>query len=150
MRLTCADPGAVELAKELDGLPLPLVTAGAYLDQVATTCVEYLRMYKDSWLKLQETSPAIYSCNDRALRTTWQLSYDHIKQKNELSAKLLQFWAYFDNQDLWFELLQDYSLDAPEWVCQLTEDEFSFTEAMRLLCRHGLVDALTSSEEPKV
>ena len=30
------DPNAAELAKELDGLPLALATAAAYLDQVAT------------------------------------------------------------------------------------------------------------------
>ncbi|KAF4920399.1 Calcium-independent phospholipase A2-gamma [Colletotrichum fructicola] len=38
------DPDAAVLAKKLDGLPLALATAGAYLDQVATSCAEYLEM----------------------------------------------------------------------------------------------------------
>jgi len=46
------------LAKEFDGL-LALATAGAYLDQVATSFSDYLRLYKASWLKLQTTSPKL-------------------------------------------------------------------------------------------
>jgi hypothetical protein len=40
------DPDAIKLAKELDGLPLALATAGTYLDQVAVSLSDYLRLYK--------------------------------------------------------------------------------------------------------
>jgi hypothetical protein len=102
------DPDAAELAKQLDGLPLALVTAGAYLNQLATGFADYLRPYRASWLKLQQTSPQVSSYEDRQLYSTWQVSLDHIKQQNELSAKLLQLWAYFDNQDLRYELVKLY------------------------------------------
>jgi tetratricopeptide (TPR) repeat protein len=140
----------VKLAKELDGLPLALATAGAYLDQVATSFADYLRLYKACWLKLQHTSPELNSYEDRALYSTWQLSLDHIKRQNELSARLLQLWAYFDNQDIWFELLQHSISDGPEWFSQLTEDELSFNQAVRVLCDHGLAEADISSEESGV
>jgi len=42
------DPDAVKLAKELDGLPLALATAGAYLDQTVMGFSDYLRPYKSS------------------------------------------------------------------------------------------------------
>ncbi|KAL9089651.1 MAG: hypothetical protein Q9165_005683 [Trypethelium subeluteriae] len=129
--ITAQDAGAAALAKELDGLPLALATAGAYLSKVATSIKDYLRLYKASWLRLLQKSPGLESYEDRALYTTWQLSLDHIKQRNELSARLLELWAYFDNQDLWFELLKGCS-DAPEWLSQLTEDELEFTDAIRL------------------
>jgi hypothetical protein len=48
-----SDLDAAELAKELDGLPLALATAGAYLNQVATSFRDYLRLYRASWLRLQ-------------------------------------------------------------------------------------------------
>jgi hypothetical protein len=79
----------VRLAKELDGLPLALATAGAYLDQAAASFSDYLRLYKASWIKLQKTSPKISSYEDRTLYSTWQISFNHVKQQNELSAKLL-------------------------------------------------------------
>ncbi|KAF7502710.1 hypothetical protein GJ744_005218, partial [Endocarpon pusillum] len=99
------DPDAIELIKELDGLPLALSTASAYLKPVTTSFSKYLRLHKESWLKLQTTSPRLISYKDRSLYTTWQITFDRIQQRNAASAKLLKLWAYFDRQDIWFELL---------------------------------------------
>jgi tetratricopeptide (TPR) repeat protein len=51
-----------------------------------------------------------------------------------------------DNQDIWFELLQHSISDGPEWFSQLTEDELSFNQAVRVLCDHGLAQVDISSE----
>jgi tetratricopeptide (TPR) repeat protein len=131
---------------KLDGLPLALATAGAYLDQVAISLSDYLRLYKASWLKLQELSPELDSYEDRRLYTTWDISLDHVKHQNKLAANLLQLWAYFDNQDIWFELLHCNS-DHPEWIRELTQDELTFNNAIRVLCDHGLVEVDTHSQD---
>ena len=141
------DPDAVKLTKELDGLPLALVTAGAYLDQTAISFSDYLRLYKESWARLLEKSPELSSYEDRTLFSTWQLSFNHVKQRNQLSAELLRLWAYFDNQDIWFELLRHGNSKDPEWIRELTKDELSFNEAVRVLSDHGLVEVDMSSQE---
>jgi hypothetical protein len=86
------DPDAKTLAMELDGLPLALATAGAYLYQAAISFSDYLRLYKLSWTKLQKTSPEPSSYEDRTLYSSWQIPFDYVKQRNELSAtsKLLR------------------------------------------------------------
>ncbi|KAH8757093.1 hypothetical protein BGZ57DRAFT_645583 [Hyaloscypha finlandica] len=81
---------AEELIKELDGLPLALSTAGAYLEHVSMTLSDYLRLYKASWLKLQTTSPQLVSYEDRSLYTTWQITFNRIQQQNPASASLLK------------------------------------------------------------
>jgi len=43
-----ADPDAITLVQELDGLPLALSTAGAYLEHVTTSFSDYLRLYRAS------------------------------------------------------------------------------------------------------
>ena len=58
------DADAIGLAKELDGLPPVLATAGAYLDQSAMSFSDYLRLYKESWAKLRKTSPELSSYKD--------------------------------------------------------------------------------------
>jgi hypothetical protein len=141
------DPDAIRLAKELDGLPLALATAGAYLDQTAISFSDYLRLYRVSWTRLLKTSPELNSYEDRTLYSTWQLSFDHVKQRNELSAKLLRLWAYFDNEDIWFELLRHSNSKDPEWIRVLTKDELSFNGAIRVLSDHGLVEVDMSSQE---
>ncbi|KAH4334341.1 hypothetical protein HBH98_243290 [Parastagonospora nodorum] len=138
------------LAEKLDGLPLALATAGAYLHQVSTSFAEYLRLYDASWLRLQQTTPQLRLYEDRALYSTWNISLDHVKQKSELAAKLLQLWAYFDNQDVWFELLRECQQDGPEWFSQLMEDQLSFDEAARVLCDHALVEADTMLQNDRV
>jgi len=135
------DPHARELATKLDGLPLALATAGAYLSQVSTSLADYLRYYNSSWLRLQETSPELSSYEDRALYSTWNISYKHIHSRNESAGKLLQLWAYFDNQDLWYALLAGGSKCSPEWFSTIIDDELNFNEAIRLLCDHALVES---------
>lgn len=49
--------------------------------------------------KKQTRSPVIHT-KYRTPYSTWQISFDHVAQQNQLSAKLLQLWAYFDNRDL--------------------------------------------------
>ena len=141
------DPAAVELVKELDGLPLALSTAGAYLMHVTTSFSDYLRLYKASWLKLQTTSPRLTSYEDRSLYTTWQITFDRIQQHNAASAKLLKLWAYFDTQDVWFELLRHATSADDKWIQKLIEDELNFNEAVALLCSFGLVDADQSLQQ---
>ncbi|KAL9615789.1 MAG: hypothetical protein Q9160_009258 [Pyrenula sp. 1 TL-2023] len=142
------EPAATELVKELDGLPLALSTAGAYLEHVTTSFSEYLQLYRASWLKLQQTSPHLSSYGeDRSLFSTWQITFDRIKQQNAKSAKLLKLWAYFDRQDVWFELLRHSNSSDEEWLRELTEDKLSFNEAVRLLQDYGLVDADLSFQQ---
>jgi hypothetical protein len=57
------------LVKELNELLLALVTAEAYLSQVSTSLKDYLRHYRTSWLRLQQTSPDLLLYN-HALYTT--------------------------------------------------------------------------------
>ncbi|KAH6725029.1 hypothetical protein BKA61DRAFT_665703 [Leptodontidium sp. MPI-SDFR-AT-0119] len=125
------DPNAIALVKELDGLPLALSTAGAYLEH----------------LKLQTTSPLLDSYEDRKLHTTWQITFDRIQQQNPASAKLLKLWAYFDRQDLWFDLFRHANSVDDEWIQKLTKDELNFNEAITLLCTFGLVDPDRSPQQ---
>lgn len=108
---------------------------------MTTSFSDYLRLYKASWLKLQTTSPQLTTYEDRSLYTTWQITLDRIQQRNAASAKLLKLWAYFDRQDVWFQLLRHATPTDDESIRKLIEDELNFTEAVMLLCSFGLVDA---------
>ncbi|CCD42655.1 similar to kinesin light chain 1 [Botrytis cinerea T4] len=141
------DPDAIALVKELDGLPLALSTAGVYLEHVTTSFSDYLRLYKTSWLKLQTTSPSLDSYEDRKLYTTWQITFDRIQEQNPASAQLLKLWAYFNREDLWFDLLRYANSVDDEWIQKLTEDELNFNEAVTLLCTFGLVDPNRSLQQ---
>jgi tetratricopeptide (TPR) repeat protein len=144
------DDDACTLVQELDGLPLALATAGAYLYQVSTSFADYIGLYNASWLRLQQQTPELLSYEDRALYSTWDISLDHVKKQSLPAFKLIQLWAYFDNQDVWFELLRECQQDGPEWFSQLMEDQLSFDKAVRVLCEHALVEANATPQDDRV
>ncbi|KAI1334250.1 kinesin light chain [Xylariaceae sp. FL0016] len=140
------DTDVQRLIDELDGLPLALATAGAYLKRVSCTLGRYLFLYKSSWERLHTSAPRLGSYRDRTLCSTWQISYDQVLQCNPLAANLLRWWAYFDNEDIWFELFRSCREDSPAWVHELTE-ELNFNSAMIVLHDYGFVEPHTSGPD---
>ncbi|KAI1316137.1 kinesin light chain [Xylariaceae sp. FL0255] len=138
------DSSAKKLVDELDGLPLALATAGAYLRRVPISLANYLRLYKESWVRLHTDTPNLGSYQDRTLCSTWQLSYVQVQTQDRLAAHLLQWWAYFNNEDIWFELLQAANTDDPAWIHELA-DELSFNHAMGTLHNYGFIEPHVSN-----
>ncbi|KAJ5293286.1 uncharacterized protein N7443_009239 [Penicillium atrosanguineum] len=149
--LTRLDADARKLAERLDGLPLALTTAGCYLRLSPASFADYLHRYQESWSRLLEMSPRL-SSYDQTLRTTWDLSLSQVRKQNQLAEKILQLWAYFDNQDIWFQLLQKGQSEGPGWLLQVTKDEMQFEWTMQALCDHGLVtkNPVSPSQDPEI
>lgn len=103
---------------------------------------DYLIQYQVAWKELQETSPALSSYQDRTIVNTWNLSFQYIQKQNPSAEKLLRLWAYFDNEDLWFELLAAGRKDSPEWFANIVKNELSFNAVIRLLSDHSLIEAV--------
>ncbi|ETS76266.1 hypothetical protein PFICI_11653 [Pestalotiopsis fici W106-1] len=133
------DTDARRLIDKLDGLPLALATAGAYLRHVPISLGDYLRHYEKSWTRLHADTPSLGSYQDRTLSSTWQISYERVKAQNPLAAQLIRWWAYFDNEDIWFELFQDSRDDDPAWRQELN-DELNFNRSMGILHNYGFVE----------
>ncbi len=76
---------AEKLVQRLGGLPLALEQAGAYIKSLRCTISQYLELYDKQHLRLlnrQKAIPAsVYESTERlAVRTTWHLNFEHIKQ----------------------------------------------------------------------
>ncbi|KAH7016508.1 uncharacterized protein B0I36DRAFT_254347 [Microdochium trichocladiopsis] len=136
-----------DLARKLDGLPLALATAGAYLKRVPISTRDYLRDYQESWARVTGDLH-LGSYADRTLSSTWQLSYAQVQAQNPLAAHLLRWWAYFNNEDIWFDLVRTGSEDGLVWMEQLSE-ELNFNEAMGVLHDYGLVEPTAMFQEPQ-
>ncbi|KAH7119514.1 hypothetical protein B0J13DRAFT_569314 [Dactylonectria estremocensis] len=64
--------------------------------------------------------------------STWDTSYKHIKRQNPASANLLRLWAYFDKDDLWYELLRaGSSPDSAPSLQTMAENRLNFDHTMR-------------------
>ncbi|KAI9691165.1 MAG: hypothetical protein M1822_008785 [Bathelium mastoideum] len=123
-----------ELLDRLDGLPLAIAQAGAYLQESGIDVRTYLQFYDKEWRDLfeaqDEDEPPLKDYEDRSIWTTWSISYTAIQKKNKTAANLLLLWSYLDNKDL-----------RHEWIGDAANQKFKFVQAMTLLQNYSLVES---------
>jgi len=96
---------AVELATELGCLPLALEQAGAYVRVNEMMFADYLAEYRTLRLKLlDEQSPTAGAYQD-SVRTTWQKSFDKVREMSQASADLLTACAFLASDKIPFEFV---------------------------------------------
>jgi tetratricopeptide (TPR) repeat protein len=124
------------------------------MNEIGMTFSTYTRLYKEQWSHLMEnenTAP-LRSYGYRSIKTTWTMSYNAIRAKNEAATNLLLLWAHLDNKTFPFWMLQaganssqTLAEDLSEWLLDASDNEVRFFEVVRLLRSYGLVENLHGS-----
>lgn len=148
---------ASELVDRLGGLPLALAQAASYMRETGTSMTEYLEFYNTAWYDLMkdEARPEsmLREYGSRSIQTTWTISFEYVKRKNEDAANLLQLWSHFDNRDIWFELFnirlkysEELCVSPPEWFHRVFFNKFSFGKTAATLLDYSLIEARHESD----
>jgi tetratricopeptide (TPR) repeat protein len=114
----------------------------------------YTRLYKEQWkdlMEIENTAP-LRSYGNRSINTTWTVSYNAIRTKNEAAANLLLLWAHLDHKTLPFWILQAganrsrvLAKDLSVWLGDAAADEVEFLQVVRLLRSYCLIESLRGS-----
>ncbi len=135
------DDHARQLAERLGGLPLALATAGVYLRKSVLSFEQYLHEYERRWNLNPRRPVQLQEYRDRTLYTTWDLSYTRLEKDSADAAKLLKVLAYFDHQNIWYELLHAGANDGlPGWLGDALGDLVSFENIMGILVEYCFVE----------
>jgi tetratricopeptide (TPR) repeat protein len=140
----------------LDGLPLAIAQAGAYLQESGVGLAVYLSFYEQQWSKLMESNhlagAPLQDYPDRSVWTTWAISYQAIREKHEATANLLLLWSFLDNKDLWHGLFATACRESTAatrmlsgWIGEIASSELEFSGAMRLLRSYSLVEEVAET-----
>jgi tetratricopeptide (TPR) repeat protein len=135
----------------LDGLPLAIAQAGAYLHESGVKLETYLRYYEQQWSELMKSDDLadapLLDYPNRSVWTTWTISYQAIRDKHAPTANLLLLCSFLDNKDLWhgfFAAAHAYSTVVARmlsrWIGDIAGSELEFNRAMRLLRNYSLVE----------
>ncbi|KAF7713078.1 Uncharacterized protein PECH_001999 [Penicillium ucsense] len=137
-----SNPDILALASRLDGLPLAIVIAGAFMRETGTRITEYLRYYEESWSDLQLQSSPARQYQQGNLLQTWMISYYEIQKRDPHAAKLLLLFAHFDNRDIWYELIKSsrHSSDVPVWLARTISSELAFKTGVKNLIGFSLLE----------
>ncbi|KAF2632495.1 purine and uridine phosphorylase [Macroventuria anomochaeta] len=141
-----------ELLGLLDGLPLALAQAAAYMSETGTSFSTYTRLYREQWRELMEPHDGrrmpLRSYANGSVATTWTISYMAVKARNKAAANLLLLWAHLGNKSLWYGLLaaaSQKSAVAAErtaaWLGEMARSEVEFFNAIGMLRSYSLVEA---------
>ncbi|KAM0799509.1 hypothetical protein BDR22DRAFT_963873 [Usnea florida] len=151
------NPQAYKLVDLVGGLPLALAQAASYMRATHTSMAEYLELYNTAWDDLMTSSAGhettLPEYGNRSIQTTWTISFEGVKKKNEDAAKMLQVWSYLDNRDIWFEIfnnkrntdLRRWS-NPPTWFRRVVHDKLSFRGVAATLLAYSLIEAKQDSE----
>ncbi|CAN9173050.1 unnamed protein product [Alternaria alternata] len=140
-----------QLLALLDGLPLAISQAGAYLQESGVGLTTYLRFYEQQWSELMASDDLadapLQDYPERSVWTTWAISYQAIRERHEHTANLLLLWSFLDNKDLWHGLFTTACSRSAfvakmllGWVGDIASSEIKFSRAMQLLCNYSLAE----------
>ncbi len=85
---------ACAISEELDGLPLALDQAGAYIKEAPCPLPEYLPRYQTRRSEILRARGRFDQDYPASVATTWSLSFEIVREAHPASADLLNFCAF--------------------------------------------------------
>ncbi|MCJ1467445.1 hypothetical protein MMC07_006070 [Pseudocyphellaria aurata] len=139
---------AKEFLRALDYMPLAISQAAAYISQRAPriTVCKYLDIFRKSdtnQTNLLNTDTGDLrrdSSASNSIITTWQISFEHIRDRRPSAARLLSLMSFFDRQGIPESLLHRYDDEADDSDIDFDNiSNMSFEDDLSILKSYSLV-----------
>src|SRR5205085_6090029 len=130
---------ALRIVRKMDGLPLALVQAGAYVEETGCTLSDYLRLYATHRKELLARHSRLMLDYPETVATTWSLSFQQIEQQSPAAADLLRLCAFLAPDAIPEELLTRGAAEPSTVLGVVAADPFKLNEALEVLRRYSLV-----------
>jgi tetratricopeptide (TPR) repeat protein len=130
---------AREISIAMDGLPLALDQAGAYIEETSCGLHGYLQLYRAQRAQLLKERGGFVPDHPETVATTWSLSFEKVEQANEGAAELLRFCAFLAPDAIPEELCTGSAVDLGPTLEPLARDPSILNAAIRELLKYSLV-----------
>ncbi len=130
---------AVHLVEELDGLPLALDQAGAYIEETGCSLSEYLALYQQHRLALLQRESSTASEYPYTVASTWTLSFSKVEQANPAAVDVLRVCAFLHPDAIPEEILTAGAASLGLHLQHVASEPLLLNEAIQLLRRYSLV-----------
>ncbi len=100
---------AAKIVEELDGLPLALDQAGAYIEETRCGLSQYMHRFNTRRKELLQRRGRFPINHPDSVATTWSLSFQQVKQESEAATELLCLLAFLDPESIPEEILHSRS-----------------------------------------
>jgi tetratricopeptide (TPR) repeat protein len=98
---------ATTISQEVDGLPLALDQAGAYIEETGRGMAEYVALYQQYAFELLQRRGIALHHHPSSVVTTFALSFARLKERNTAAVELLELCAFLHPDAIPEDLLID-------------------------------------------
>jgi hypothetical protein len=124
---------------EMDGLPLALDQAGAYIEETACGLSDYFDLYRTHGVKLLKRRGMMVSDHPDPVATTWALSFENIEKGNSAAAELLRFCAFLYPDGIPEEVFSEAALELGPVLGAVGADAFALNDAIAEILKYSLL-----------
>jgi tetratricopeptide (TPR) repeat protein/transcriptional regulator with XRE-family HTH domain len=130
---------AERIVQEMDGLPLALVQAGAYIDETGCSLTDYLHLYATHRKELLERPSSLLLDYYKTVATTWSISFEQIEQQSPAATVVLHLCAFLAPDAIPEELFTRGAAELSAIPGAEALDLLKLNEALGVLRRYSLV-----------
>ncbi len=134
---------ASTIVEEMDGLPLAIDQAGAYIEETHCSLSAYLKAYQKRRNELLRQRGRVNKDHPEdhpgSVATTWSLNFEQVEQQRPIAADLLRFLAFLAPEAIPEELIVNGAAELGEQLEPIAADETLLDEAIGTLRRFSLV-----------
>ncbi|MFL5625736.1 MAG: tetratricopeptide repeat protein [Ktedonobacteraceae bacterium] len=123
----------------MDGLPLALDQAGAYIEETRCTVASYLEQYQRRQLNLLKRRGTSGTEHREPVATTWSLSFEKVEQLNPMAADLLRLCAFLSPDAIPLEMIAAGARYLGPALRPIAKDLSLLDEPIAVLRRYSLV-----------
>jgi tetratricopeptide (TPR) repeat protein len=130
---------AYAIVKEVDGLPLALEQAGAYIEETKCGLDGYLQAYRRQRSILLQRGGSVPNPDYReTVATTWNLSFQKVEAANPAAADLLRLCAFLAPDAIPEEIITEAASELGPTLQPLS-DPIQFNDAIQELLKYSLI-----------
>ncbi len=130
---------ARSIVETLDGLPLALDQAGAYIEETACGLSGYASLYQRRRGQLLRERGELISGHPESVVATWTLSFEKVEQISFAAADLLRFFAFLSPDAIPEEMITEGAGELGPHLQAVSSDPFALDAGLRELLKYSLV-----------
>jgi len=130
---------AADIVAALDGLPLALDQAGAYIEETRCGLSQYLDLYGARRKELLQRRGRFPIDHPDSVAATWSISFQRVEQESQAAADLLRLLAFLDPEAIPEEIIILGAEDLGPVLGEMASDPLKLDNIIELLLRYSLI-----------
>ena len=127
------------IVQAMDGLPLALDQAGAYLEETECGLSTYLMLYRKQRARLLNMRGGFVPGHPEAVTTTWSLAFANVERANPAAVELLRLSAFLAPDAIPEEILSEGMPELGPVLQPVAADPFELNLAIGELLKYSLL-----------